>query len=179
MARASIGRVSRRAERSLGFVGVGVLLLVLSLSCARWDKLLPFRENELDPELLGFWLRIETSEKNRRRRDSIGVEELVQIKREGEYYKVLTLSCSFESFGRVVRKRDKLVFTKGEYLYHVRVIDGISHLLEAVPYEVRRDTLFVGDGWFFMLRCGNYERVADTSGVDWAVRRIINAKKKP
>lgn len=175
MYRGAIGRVWRWAARGASFVGVGVSLLVLLLSCCKWDKQLPFRGNELDLELVGFWLRVEKKPNYDRRKDSVGEVEMIEFRRDQDCYYRLRHICPFEGFGRVVCADKEPVYTKGGHLYAMYDVDTYSHFLGASPYRVWGDSLRVGD-----CPCGTkyYARVVDTSTVDWAVRRVIkNAKR--
>lgn len=159
------------------YAGLVVVLSILAFSGCKWDKRLPFEGNTIDPRLEGFWMRDEPDLEWKQRMDSVGVEELIQFMREGDYCYRVRLMCPFDACGKVVRVGKEPVFTKQGHLYSIKAIDMLPYYMAATSYWVREDNsaLTIGAASFSQER---YVRVEDTSEVDWAVRRIMKKQGK-
>ena len=131
-----------------------VPLLAMVLGCD-WDEKLPFRGNELDAGLLGFWWRVlpDTAYDL-----AVRTQALIEFRREGE-------ECP-----HVEGNSGKAVFTKRGKLYQLSS-GPVSDFIEAAPYSLRNDTLTITRGEQLEAYTVRYVRVLDTSSVNWVARR--------
>lgn len=167
-------RERKGAVRRGAPIWLAAALLLLGFNGCEWNERLPFRGNELDPALLGFWLEVPSHPKAWRIADSVGVYKLFQFERDGDDYHRVLLKCPFEAFGRVVRIAHEPVFTKRGLFYRIINNDLFTYYLDAQPYAIHGDTLTIGSGWYGE---DYYVRVSDTSTVDWATRRAMRKRK--
>lgn len=159
-----------------GCAALLVLLLLLLVGC-EWDKRLPFRRNELDPALEGFWWRVlpDTTYSF-----ALEAQALVEFKR-GEEVHMLHLWRAIGGHApylHVGSATPEPVFTKGGKLYRIGYnFEALAHFVWAVPYTLVRDTLTItryGAEGDYAVR---YVRVVDTSSLNWAARRNANRRQ--
>lgn len=168
-------RERKGAARRGAPIWLAVALLLLGFNGCEWNERLPFKGNEFDPALLGFWLEVPSHPKAWRIADSVGVYKLSQFVRDGDSYHRVLLECPFEAFGRVVRIAHEPVFTKRGLFYRIINNDLFTYYLDAQPYSIHGDTLTLGYARYGWVR---YVRVSDTSTVDWATRRAMRKRKE-
>ena len=167
-------RERKGAARRGAPIWLAAALLLLGFNGCEWNERLPFKGNELDPALLGFWLEVPSNPKACRIADSVGVYKLSQFERDGDDYHRVLLECPFEAFGRVVRVAEEPVFTKKVFFYRIENNDLFTYYLDARPYSVHGNTLTIRSREYGWVR---YVRVSDTSTVDWATRRAMRKRK--
>lgn len=148
------------------YIGALVMaVLLLGVVGCEWDKRLPFRENELDSALMGFWWKVlpDTTLSF-----ALYTQALVEFKRGAEGGTMqLWRAYGTAPNQHVTPSRPEPVFTKGGLLY--RMGNGaLKAFILALPYSLRGDTLTIVRGEApddYQVR---YVRVNDTSSLDWA-----------
>ena len=144
-----------------------VPLLAMVLSCD-WDEKLPFRGNELDAGLLGFWWRVlpDTAYDL-----AVRTQALIEFRREGEENTMrMWRAYGGDECPHVEGNSGKAVFTKRGKLYQLST-GPLSDFIEAAPYSLRNDTLTITREEQLEAYTVRYVRVLDTSSVNWVARR--------
>lgn len=150
------------------YIGALVMaVLLLGVVGCEWDKRLPFRENELDSALMGFWWKVlpDTTLSF-----ALYTQALVEFKRGAEGGTMqLWRAYGTAPNQHVTPSRPEPVFTKGGLLY--RMGNGaLKAFILALPYSLRGDTLTIVRGEAPDDYPVRYVRVNDTSSLDWVGR---------
>lgn len=150
------------------YVGVLVMAaLLLGVVGCKWDKRLPFRENELDSALLGFWWKVlpDTTLSF-----ALYTQALVEFKRGAEGGTMqLWRAYGGEPYQHVAPASPEPVFTKGGLLYTMGH-GALEAFIQALPYSLRGDTLTIVRGEALDEYPIRYVRVNDTARLDWVGR---------
>ena len=145
-----------------------VVPLLAMVSGCDWDEKLPFRGNELDAGLLGFWWRVlpDTTYDL-----AVWTQALIEFRREGDGNTMrLWRAYGSDECPHVEGNSGKAVFTRRGKLYQLST-GPLSDFIEAAPYSLRNDTLSITREEQLEAYTVRYVRVLDTSSVNWVARR--------